>query len=336
LLKIEKLKESILKSQNIALISHLNADPDAISSMISLKSLIRSLKKGIRILQVTPEGMSEVSKRMVPTFKESFQTQLDMNKIDMVVLVDTSSPILLGELQDEFNAFNGQVIIIDHHNPSIHLPKESLRFIDENACSTCEVVLDLYNRLRVKPSRRIAKALLAGIAYDTGHFTFGGLRTFEAVVQLIRLGAKAEESVSMLRFRIERSEKIARLKAASRCRIFEANGWIITLSQVNSYQASAARSLVAVGADLAVVYGVCNGELRINLRSVKVFGEGYAHLGRDIAAPLGETLGGSGGGHDAAAGINVQRWKGEPSIVFKALAKVLKTLAKPLTIKELK
>ncbi len=333
--ELEKLKKCITESSSIALISHLNADPDSITSIVSLKALLRTLKKGIKVKQVAPEGINEVSSRIISKFKENFETNLEIDKMDMVALVDTSSPILLGELESEFKTYRGRILIVDHHNPSIHLPKESLKFIDENACSTCEIVLGLYNVLDVKPKRRIARLMLTGIAYDTGHFKIGSKGTFEAVIQLLNLGADLEESISLLRSKAERPEKIARLKAASRCRIFESESWIIVISEVSSYQASAARSLVNIGADLAVVYGSSKGVLRINLRATNAFKEACGHLGRDIAAPMGEMLGGAGGGHDAAAGINVRKWKGEPSNVFRALKNALKVLPRPLTLKEI-
>lgn len=320
----------------MAVLSHVNADPDAVSSMISMKELLKALKRGVSVKQIAPEGVSRASSQLLSTFKERFDVDVALSEVDLIALVDTSSPILLGGFEESFKTFKGRVVVVDHHNPSPDLPRRSLRFIDERAYSACEVVLGLYNGLSVKPSRKVARLLLTGMMFDTGHFTMGGLKTFEAAVQLMKLGAEVEESARLLQFKLERPEKIARLKAASRCRLYDADGWVIALSEVGSYQASAARSLIAVGADLAVVYGVAEDELRVNLRATKAFSDACGHLGRDIAAPMGKTLGGSGGGHETAAGVNVKGWVGGQREVWEALAQALRSLQNPLSVREVK
>jgi len=334
--KLDRFKKYVLNSAEVAVLSHVNADPDAVSSMISMKELLKALKKEVNVKQIAPEGVSKASSQLLSTFKERFNTDATLSEVDLIILVDTSSPILLGGLEESFKTFKGKMVVVDHHNPSPDLPKRSLRFIDEGAYSACELVLSLYNGLSVKPSRKVARLLLTGMMFDTGHFTMGRLKTFEAAVQLLKLGAEVEESMNLLQFKLERPEKLARLKAASRCRLYDADGWIIAFSEVGSYQASAARSLIAVGADLAVVCGVAEGELRVNLRATKAFTDACGHLGRDIAEPMGKLLGGSGGGHETAAGVNVKGWMGDPCKALEALAHALKSLQTPLSLKEVK
>jgi hypothetical protein len=95
------------------------------------------------------------------------------------------------------------------------------------------------------------------------------------------------------------------LKAAQRAKISSFKEWIIVFSRISSYQASVARALLSLGADLVVVGGERDGVLRISMRASKDFSEKTGiHLGRDLAQPLGESIGGAGGGHEGAAGIN--------------------------------
>ena len=102
-----------------------------------------------------------------------------------------------------------------------------------------------------------------------------------------------------------RSESIARLKAAQRMQLHQFGGWTLVTSNVSSYQASAARALIGLGADVAFVVGRDKGALRASIRATdRFYAETSVHLGRDVAMPLGEEFGGAGSGHTTAAGLN--------------------------------
>ncbi|TRO53997.1 hypothetical protein E2P63_01845 [Candidatus Bathyarchaeota archaeon] len=101
------------------------------------------------------------------------------------------------------------------------------------------------------------------------------------------------------------SERIARMKACRRAKLMKFGNWIIALSYVSSYQASAARALIDVGAHLAAIAGQKNEKIEISMRCTRDFNQVTGiHLGRDVAKPLGEYLQGMGGGHATAAGVN--------------------------------
>ena len=101
------------------------------------------------------------------------------------------------------------------------------------------------------------------------------------------------------------SERVASMKACRRAKLLKIGNWIIALSYVSAYQASAARALVDLGAHMAAVAGQKNEKIEISLRCTREFSQQTGiHLGRDIAKPLGEYLKGMGGGHATAAGVN--------------------------------
>ena len=69
--------------------------------------------------------------------------------------------------------------------------------------------------------------------------------------------------------------------------------------------ASAARGLVSLGADVAVVAGQKEETIQVSFRASHDFKTKTGiHMGTDLAAPLGEFLGGMGGGHSVSAGAN--------------------------------
>ena len=77
--KVETFRSFIRQSQRIALISHLNADPDALSSMIATKKLIKTINNDTHVLQVSPDGLNEVSKRLAVHFKEKVLNTIQLN-----------------------------------------------------------------------------------------------------------------------------------------------------------------------------------------------------------------------------------------------------------------
>jgi nanoRNase/pAp phosphatase (c-di-AMP/oligoRNAs hydrolase) len=95
------------------------------------------------------------------------------------------------------------------------------------------------------------------------------------------------------------------LKAGRRSRLFKIGDWIVALSHVSAYEASAARAMIDLGAHVAAVAGEKEGNVEISLRSALDFHTKTGiHLGKDVAKPLGEYLDGTGGGHATAAGVN--------------------------------
>jgi nanoRNase/pAp phosphatase (c-di-AMP/oligoRNAs hydrolase) len=122
---------------------------------------------------------------------------------------------------------------------------------------------------------------------------------------------------------MDSSERVARLKACRRMRLFRIREWIIALSHVSAYEASAARALIATGAHVAAVAGEKNGNMEISLRSsLEFYKKTNVHLGKDVARELGEYLHGMGGGHATAAGVNGQ---GDIETGLKKCFLILKT-----------
>ena len=124
-----------------------------------------------------------------------------------------------------------------------------------------------------------------------------------------------EEIFGLLVIKRGRPENIARLKAAQRMSLHMVGGWTIATSQLSSYQSSAARALIGLGGDVAIVAGRSKKALKASFRSSEGFhDESHVHLGRDLAMPLGEMFSGAGSGHPTAAGFNGE---GDPKEFLK-------------------
>jgi len=290
----------------VVLLCHINADPDAICAAFAFSRLIQRLRPSSRVEIAAAQGPSRLSKFILSSIPAKLTAEPQMESAEAIVLLDTNTIQQLGDWSERVKASKAALVVIDHH--ASHPETERLATLsvaDENASSTCEIVYRLFKEAEVKPTQEEAKALFLGIAFDTRHFVLASSATFKAVADLIDVGVKPEEALSLLSLPMDPSERIARLKASKRTKLLKINNWLIAFSHVSAYQASAARALIALGAHVAVVAGQRNEKIQISMRASKDFYEQTGvHLGRDIAKPLGEYLQGMGGGHSISAGVN--------------------------------
>jgi phosphoesterase RecJ-like protein len=290
----------------VLLLCHHNADPDAICSAYAFQSLLTKCRPNMTVEIGTGQGISRLSKHILKRIPITVKLQPDVKNADAIVLLDTNTIQQLGQLAEHVTKTSAPIIVIDHH--AAHPQTEQIAKIcitNEEASSTCEMVYSFYKQLNIKPDLNEAKALFLGITFDTRHFVLANSSTFKTISELSDIGVNPQEELSSLALPMEFSERVARMKACRRAKLIKIENWIIALSHVSAYQASAARALVDLGAHMAAVAGQKNEKIEISLRCTRDFNQATGiHLGRDIAKPLGEYLQGMGGGHATAAGVN--------------------------------
>jgi len=311
------------KAQLVLLLCHVNADPDAVCAAFAFSRLLQRLRPSLKVEMAAAQGPSRLSKFMLRSIPAKLTAEPQIEMAEAIVLLDTNTVQQLGDWSERVGASKAALVVIDHH--ASHPETERLATLsvaDENASSTCEIVYRLFKETEVKPTLDEAKALFLGIAFDTRHFILASSTTLKAVADLIDIGVKAEEALTLLSLPMDHSERIARLKATKRVRLLKINNWLIAFSHVSAYQASAARALITLGAHVAVVAGQHNEKIQISMRASRDFYEKTGvHLGRDVAKPLGEYLNGMGGGHSVSAGVN---GVGDVEASLKRCVKLLK------------
>ncbi len=311
----------------VLLLCHRSADADAICSAYGLQGLLKRFLPNTVFEIGCPQGVNKPSKTLLENMPITVNLKPNIESAEAIVLLDMNTVEQLDEIADTIKKSPAPKIIIDHHAPS----PETMQickfcFIDDKAAANCELIYRLYEQAEVKPNLNEAKALFIGIAFDTRHFALANSPTFRIIANLVEEGINAQETLAQFALPIDPSERVAKLKACKRAKIIKVEGWIIALSHVSAYQAPAAKALVDLGAHMAAVAGKKNGKLEVSLRSIRQFNEGAGvHLGVDIATPLGEYLGGVGGGHAMAAGVS---GKGE---IQDALKKCLELLKKKIS-----
>jgi phosphoesterase RecJ-like protein len=287
------------------LLCHNNADPDAIGAAFALSELLKLLKPNLEIEIAIASGPSKLSKQIMTLMPIEFTIQPRIEEADILVLVDTNTVQQLDEWTKRVKS-DQILVLVDHH--ARHPETETLAtlsIVDESASSTCEIVYRLFKESGIKPSIDAAKAIFLGIAFDTRHFVIANSSTFKVISELIDVGINVKEILPILSMPMDYSERVARLTASSRIKLLKKNNWLIAFSNISSYQASAARALISLGAHIAIVAGKKNGKLQVSFRSTNEF---YIttgiHLGTELAMPVGNYLNGMGGGHAVSAGAN--------------------------------
>ncbi len=305
------VRDLLRRSDRVLVVGHHNADPDAVCSMIALADLYHQINpKGEVTLAC--EDVSKLATQVVGVFGPVPMILENIDKdaeFDLVVLVDVNNVFQLGELHDLVRD-PSRTLVIDHHgmSPEVGSVAEHL-VIDSDRSSTCEIIVRLFSQAGTPLKPYIANLLLCGILYDTRRFYYGDSDTLRTAISLIEAGADYSACLRALVMRPDRSERIARLKAASRLKIHLIGDWIVVTSKVSAFEASACRSLLDLGADVAIVGGKPSKEVvRLSSRSTNEFYRRTGvDLGRDVMTPLGELIGGEGGGHPNAAGANGTR-----------------------------
>lgn len=294
------------QAQFILLLCHHNADPDAVCSAYAFQNLLARCRPNVTAEIGAAQGLSRLSKHILKHIPITVNLRPEVEKANAIVLLDTNTTQQLGHLAERVANARVPIIVIDHH--AAHPQTEQIAKLcitSEEASSTCEIVYNFYKQLNIKPDLNEAKALFLGITFDTRHFVLANSSTFKAISELCDIGVNPQEELSSLALPMDFSERVARIKACRRARLMKVGNWIIALSHVSAYQASAARALVDLGAHMAAVAGQQNEKIEISLRCTRDFNQVTGiHLGRDIAKPLGEYLQGMGGGHATAAGVN--------------------------------
>ncbi len=306
---IDKLKKVFREENNILFLCHHNADPDAVGASLGLKYLANTLNKSkYKDIRISANSVSKISRSVLDELNESIEIVSYPKLPRTVFFIDTSSLNQVSINRTELS--KSKVILIDHHKKTDLINLCDFYIVDENAPSACEIVSDIFKAMNIYPPKNIRTALLCGIVYDTKHLKLANEKTFNTISWLIR-GINFQRILYLLTtIESDDSKKIAHLKACSRMELKEVCNYIVALSHISSYEASCAKTMVSIGADISFVVAVKKSEreIRVSSRCRKVVSK-KVHLG-SLMKKIAEKLGGEGGGHAEAAGLNAKYEKG--------------------------
>ena len=300
-----------------AVFMHNSPDPDALCSAFAVKELLTSVNPDAAAYVVKPPSVGPQVKALMKNYSLEFDSSLDeLREARNIVVVDTSSSELTSYARTYFESFKGQAFVIDHHSGEgdLKLEKQSA-FLDKDSISTSQMVYRLFKEAKAKPSKDAASLLLSGIITDSAFFTVSTPETFRLFADLLEESGKSYvEVTAALKTDKELSERIAKLKAARRARIYSAGDFLLATTDVGSFEASAANGLISLGADAGFVYSKEKTACVISSRASNSFiSRTGIHLG-NLLSEVASNLNGTGGGHAGAAAMNFSNVGGEEAL----------------------
>ena len=320
---------SYLKSLSgkIVLVMHPQADPDAVGAAIAIQHLILHINPNLEVFIFDPK-ISVLSQRLLDLLNIELKTMNTVPQSSPIIFLDYSPAKLI------FPQSKNSITVIDHHI-SQDLPFELLFDLRNSQCnSTTEIVANLYKSENIPLNEIVVKSILAGIIFDTRRFLYTNEQLFRTVEYLLRDFPSVYDEILPLFINIRsKAERIASIKSAQRMKRFVVNDMQILVSRVSSFEAAAARSLIYLGGDLALVIAAREDQTRISIRSSQIFTEKTKiSLGKDLIPAMIAEFGGNGGGHDGAAGYNTEE-KIDLKEIQAFLLRKLESLVNDLSLK---
>jgi len=297
-----------LKGKNLLITTHDLADLDGLFSGIVLKYFFESYFPNQNVF-LTFSGLSKSTKSFVdkflikfPQFDFSFQEHIELSEFDVIVIVDSNN---LEQIR-MFNNLDLEIpfVFIDHHlNLQKSYPgnKFSLNLILNNFSSTSEIVLELIDDSNIHLPIPYRYLLVSAILTDSGFLKHGNTQSIRNLSKILKDQIEIQDIFQLLERDQDISEKIARIKALQRVKLIRIKNWLIGISHLSSFTASAASMLTNVGFDIGIVVSEDKSSYRITTRAKKqICLRTGLHLGKIIS----EIKNVNGGGHDGAATLN--------------------------------
>jgi len=290
---VERVRELTGKGPALILM-HTQADPDALASAYLISRLFRDSTIG------SYGDLANTAKEMASDLGIEYAIDPDPDGFDVIVVVDASTPEMLTpdrKIEPD--------LVIDHHRPQDGW-KDAVHVEDEDRPSCVEVVLEIMSAMDIPLTGSDARIALAGILADTARFRFADAQTLRTAADLIDTGGNIPGALALVEsdHYFDVSRRIALLKALQRTSVERTGDILIARSRISAYEAGAARILIHAGADVALVLSnKKNGGGRISARARPDAVDRDLHLGM-ILEEVGAEVGGWGGGHAGAAGLN--------------------------------
>ncbi|MBR0088604.1 MAG: bifunctional oligoribonuclease/PAP phosphatase NrnA [Clostridia bacterium] len=291
--------DKINAAKSVAIITHVNEDPDTIGSCFAFQKMLRKMGKEA-VIYVS--GKIEDRLSFMGSDYVTYRSGIQHNH-DLCACLDCGDLGRIGERKTLFDEI-GNSINIDHHMTNTCFADANL--VDGKASAAAEIVTLLFREMGLELDNDIAKDLYTAICSDTGCFKYSSVtpKTMRIAADLLEYDFDHAE-IARLLFDTE-SLAAMKLKAEVSGTVKSYADGKITLVTADEKDGEKygilpedIPNLIEIprcveGTEIAVCIKKTAGGYRINLRS-----NGEA----DVAA-VATALG--GGGHCKAAGGTIQ------------------------------
>jgi bifunctional oligoribonuclease and PAP phosphatase NrnA len=187
----DRFVEVVHGHHRFLLTSHIRPDCDALGSELALAQILEAVGKEAVIVNghATPPNLAFLDpEHRIRTLGTDVQAA-SLGDYDVLIVLDTSAWVQLGPMADVVRAWPRTKLVVDHHVSADDLGTEP--FKDPAAEATGRLILEAAHVLGVEITPKIATALFAAIATDTGWFRFASTtsNTYRHAATLIDAGA---------------------------------------------------------------------------------------------------------------------------------------------------
>lgn len=191
---IKEVIKLLEDAKNISIYTHINTDCDAMGSSLALREALLEKGKCVDVF---------VNSDFPSNFYfygdlEFINKKTCTEKYDLAICLDCATEGRLGKYKFTYRKGIKSTLSIDHHTFS-NEKYCKVNYI-KDASSTCEILFEIFSKMNIFITSKIAKFLLSGILTDTGKLTHSATdRTFFIVSKLLRFGKiKIEEITTPL------------------------------------------------------------------------------------------------------------------------------------------
>lgn len=292
-------RELLDRADDILVVTHVQPDGDAISSLVATAHALLQLEK--RFSLVCDDGLPS-RYAFLPMSDLVASAPKTKHRYDLVIALDAADASRMGQAYETLAPPRPDILNIDHHVTNTRFGRVNI--IEPEAASTTEVLFQLLPMLGIHLSADLAQCLLTGLVTDTLNFTTASVtsKTMEAAKVLMENGADLYE-VSL---------QALNLRELSTLRIWQAGLNNSRLEDGIIWTAISNEERLRTGHDGSSSFGL--GNFMANVREAVMsavlleMGDGTVSVGfrsrppfdvSEIAVALG------GGGHSLASGCTV-------------------------------
>ncbi|MHC4741043.1 MAG: DHH family phosphoesterase [Planctomycetota bacterium] len=193
---MKKAVELIGRSDSFLITTHIKPDGDACGCVAAFCDVLRPIGKTVQplFLSEVPQWYEFLLSEKVPVLGDDLSVEElgggELGEFDLIVVVDADSYNQLGDFAPYLRQNDKPVLVIDHHATSDGVG--DVRILDSTAAATGLLVLELFEQARWEITEKIAEALFAAIATDTGWYRFNNTdgRAYAAAARLTEAGAR--------------------------------------------------------------------------------------------------------------------------------------------------
>ena len=212
---LDDIKEQILKSNSIVILTHEIPDGDAIGSSLAMYNGLKQLNKNADVIIPTYSNTFD----FIPGMSEVKKEGKD-DKYDLAIALDCGDMKRLNGWAKYFEDAKSR-IEIDHHEANTMFG--DYNYVDPTSPACAQILITVFKFLGIEITKEIGTCLLTGIITDTGGFQFQNVKpeTFEFAAELLASGVNVSDIYKRTLQLVSREKFELRKIAMSRIELLE-------------------------------------------------------------------------------------------------------------------